>query len=140
MADKTNSTSAEPTSQAAAPTKVEAVGRAMAALGEDASRSDIQSYVKQHFGYEMSIDHISNCKSQVQKKAGGSKGKKKSRRKAKKAPVAKAAAKTTPAPKAAAYGGSSKHGLTLKDVEITRDLLGRVGAAQLRSLIQLMTK
>src|SRR5450755_1991739 len=50
-------------------TKVEAVGRAMAALGEDASRGDLQGYVRQKFGVKIGLDHISNCKGELAKRA-----------------------------------------------------------------------
>src|SRR5260370_40826443 len=50
-------------------TKVEAVRRAMAALGEEASRTDLQGYVRQKFGVKMNLDHISNCKGELAKRA-----------------------------------------------------------------------
>jgi hypothetical protein len=51
-------------------TKVDAVGRALAKLGTQASRPEIQSWVKDHFGYEMSLDHISDCKKNLAKRSG----------------------------------------------------------------------
>src|ERR1022692_2367725 len=50
-------------------TKVEAVRRAIAALGEEASRGDLQGYVRQKFGVKIGLDHISNCKGELAKRA-----------------------------------------------------------------------
>ena len=41
----------------------------MAALGEEASRVDIQGYVRQKFGIKIGLDHISNCKGELAKRA-----------------------------------------------------------------------
>jgi hypothetical protein len=49
--------------------KTDAVGHALSELGKDASRSDIQKFVKDRFGYDMSPDHVSNCKSELRKRA-----------------------------------------------------------------------
>ncbi len=53
-------------------TRVEAVKRALDTLGPDANRGDIQTWVKDQFDYEMSLDQISNCKSTLagKKEAG----------------------------------------------------------------------
>jgi hypothetical protein len=44
-------------------TKTEAVRRALAALGKDTKPGEIQFFVKEMFGIEMSIAHISTAKS-----------------------------------------------------------------------------
>src|SRR4051794_31376909 len=76
MADKKNGTQGARPAAATEPvrkrnkiTKVEAVGRAIAALGEEASRGDIQGYVRQKFGVKIGLDHISNCKGELAKRA-----------------------------------------------------------------------
>src|SRR5260370_42431022 len=46
-------------------TKVEAVRRAMAAMGKEASRTDLQGYVRQKFGFRMNLNHISKCKTKL---------------------------------------------------------------------------
>jgi hypothetical protein len=48
---------------------IEAVRRATAALGAGASRADIQGYVRQKFGVQIGLDHISSCKSELAKRA-----------------------------------------------------------------------
>jgi hypothetical protein len=70
MAEKTNNGKAAAPG-GAAPTKVDAVGQALAELGQDASRADIQSWVKKQFGYQMSHDHISDCKKNLARRAAG---------------------------------------------------------------------
>jgi len=134
--------------------KVEAVGQAMGKLGKNASRADLQAYLKQHLGFHMSPSHISNCKTKFLR-SKAKKGKKAV--KPKKVEVVKAAAHETVAPKpvakkpkakktaapkhsAASNGKAAAAGLSLQDVQKTRDLLGRVGAAQLRSLIDLLAR
>jgi hypothetical protein len=49
--------------------KLDAVARALAELGGDATRPQIQSFVKDRFGYATTPDHISNCKSDLAKRA-----------------------------------------------------------------------
>jgi hypothetical protein len=49
--------------------KVEAVRRAIAALGKEASRADIQGYIRQKFGVKIGLDHISTCKGELAKRA-----------------------------------------------------------------------
>src|SRR5450759_355746 len=48
---------------------IEAVRRATAALGAGASRADLQGYVRQKFGVQISLDQISSSKSELAKKA-----------------------------------------------------------------------
>jgi len=123
------------TSKSGGPSKLDAVGQAMARLGNDAGRTELQAYVKQHFGYDMSPDHVSNCRRIVLQKQGTA-GKKTPAR-SKKAPAKKGTAGPR-ARKTAANGRAAAHGLSLEDVETTQDLLGRVGVAQLQSLINLL--
>src|SRR5439155_11962574 len=69
--------------------KKEAVRRALAELGSDAKPSAMQPWIKQQFGIDMSTNHISASKGEIQSKS-------------KKAGKAKPAAKKSAAPKAAA--------------------------------------
>jgi hypothetical protein len=142
--------------------KVEAVRRAMAKLGLRASRGPIRDYVKTHFGIEISPDHVSTCKADIlRKKAAKAKsaGAKAPAAKppvgtsaAREAPVAKssppvkssaAAGHSSPSPATAkasvqaAKNGSTKAdaGINLKDILAVKDLVGRVGAGQLKTLI-----
>src|SRR5205823_5814646 len=50
-------------------TKLEAVRRALAELGDKAKRAEIKDFVKERFGIEMSADHISTSKGEVLRKA-----------------------------------------------------------------------
>jgi hypothetical protein len=161
MADSTTaSPPASPASPSAGLSKMDLVRKALDKLGKKAKPLAIQSHVKQEFGVDMTADHVSNYKGKILR---GDTGKKKAAKpkkaaRPKKAEVAKAAAQKTAAPKpagkkkgkrkakkkapkpVAAGGRSAATGLSLQDVQITRDLLGRVGAAQLRSLIDLLAK
>src|SRR5262249_56013338 len=56
MAKKTNSI-----------TKQEAVRRALADKGRDATPSQLKPYIKEKFGFDMSPEHITSCKTKVLK-------------------------------------------------------------------------
>ena len=87
----------------------------------------------------MSPDHISNCKSEL-------------RNKSKQVGKAKPAAKTSAAPKAAVKQPAAKPSavtpsarqangdISLPDIEAVKGLVHRVGADQLRALVDLLTK
>jgi hypothetical protein len=51
--------------------KTEAVRQALSRLGNDASPTDIQSFVKRSFHMDMSTSHVSNCKSMILREASG---------------------------------------------------------------------
>src|SRR5262249_54832816 len=56
-------------------TKQEAVRRALKAMGRAATPTQMQPYIKEHFGIEMTTDHISVSKSTVLHQMKGGKGK-----------------------------------------------------------------
>ena len=135
-------------------TKIEAVKRAMAALGAEASRSDIQGYVRQKFGVQTSLHNISKCKGELAKRAARDSGAATKARKATTgagngSAVEKAAAQPpakapSPArtPQARTTGGGRSAGATirLEDALLAKKLLDRVGAAPLRTLIDGLAK
>jgi hypothetical protein len=120
------------TQQPAKMTKVEAVRRALKALGNDATPSQLQPYIKQTFGIEMTPAHVTTCKGGILRK-----GKKKPGPKPKVQPPEPLVRQSapTPPPKPAA-----KNGITLEDLQSVKGLIGRVGSEQLRRLIDLMSK
>jgi hypothetical protein len=65
MAEQTKAT---PQTRANGITKVEAVRRALKALGNDATPSQLQPYIKQTFGIEMTPAHITTCKGVILRK------------------------------------------------------------------------
>jgi hypothetical protein len=125
--------------------KVDAVGKAMEKLGEDASRPDIQSFVKKAYGLEIGLDHVSNCKLELRARAAKANkaAEPKATAAAPKAAAVKPAAQkpASPNPTAAASGnGKASGGISLGDVRAAKELLGRVGAAELKGLIDLLSK
>lgn len=139
MAEK--STSSEPTVSATGsagkagangPTKMDMVREALAKFGKDAKPIQIQEYVKKEYKVSMTADHVSNYKGKLLRGGGGGKKRraKSSRRKTARAKVE--------APKVMAASKPSTAGLSLKDVETARALLGRIGPAQLRGLIEIL--
>jgi hypothetical protein len=125
-------------------TKAEAVRRALTELGHDASAAAIQKYVNDKFGHVMTTDHVYNTKSEALKQLRKKAGSKASEPKAKAAapkPAAKPAAKpatAVPAPSVAAKSPSASPGVSLADIAAVKSLIGRMGAAQLHGLIDLL--
>jgi hypothetical protein len=125
MAGKTNGASSR---RAGGVTKIGAVAEALAALGKDASRADIQKFVKNKHGLEMTLDHISNCKGELRKAKGH----------AKKA-VAKPPAGGKQEPKQPTTQPQA-HSISLTDIETVKDLVERVGPDSLRQLIGVLAR
>ena len=133
--------------------KIEAVRRAVAALGKEASRADIQGYVRQKFGIKIGLDHISNCKGDLAKRAAkaatpASLGSATAKSAAGSASSGKPsipqppAAQSTPAGHTRAVGGngSSRASILLEDVLTTKILIDRVGSGPLKTLIDGLAK
>ena len=121
-------------------TKQEAVRRALKAMGRAATPSQMQPYIKENFGIDMSTDHISTSKGIIlhPKKKGG-KGAKK--------PAAQGAAategeakegvgrKVVVQHKPAAPRGGKDAGIPLDDILHIKGLVGRIGPEHLHTLI-----
>jgi hypothetical protein len=135
MADKKNGT--PPGAAASGLSKMDAVRRALAELGNDAMPKRIQAFVKERFGVEMTNGHVSDCKKKILKK-----GKGKAKRAAAKPPAQASAARTKaaseppvrPAPAPPAWA------IALADIEATKALVERVGADSLKRLIDLLAR
>jgi hypothetical protein len=123
MADKTNNTSPK-----GGITKIEAVGRALAKLGKDASRPDIQKFIKDNFRLDITPDHISACKGELRK----------IKRPAKSAVTQQPAAQKQEPKKPAS--GPKADGIGLEDIATVKDLVERVGVGSLRKLIDVMAR
>jgi hypothetical protein len=112
-------------------TRMDAVRQALATLGKDATRADIQKFVKDQHGFAMTLDHISTCKGEIRKEKGRSKSA------LTKQPPATKVVSTQPAPSAAARQAP---GISLEDIETVKDLVDRVGATSLTKLISVMAR
>jgi hypothetical protein len=145
MSDKKNgpqktTTAAQPSSGAAPAksskgsgiSKMEGVRRVLAKLGKDTKPLQIKDYLKRHYGIDMNISHISNYKSEI---LGKAKAKPVA---AKKAPAAAPAA--TAAPVSRPHAAKSSAEVSLADIRTVKELVGRVGAESLRSLIDMLAK
>ena len=130
MADKTNSsgTPGPKKGRRTSPTKMDMVRDALAHFGKKAKPAQMKPYIKDTFGVEMSTDHISTYKGNILRKKGGGK-------------------KPGPKPKGAEVAtadavhrgpGRRPSAVSLRDLGTVKDLLGRVGARELRSLIDLL--
>ena len=135
MADKANG--AAPKKSNGGITKIDAVKRALSKLGKNASRPDIQKFLKDNYRLDITLDHISNCKGELRKKKGAAKS-------AVSQQPAKAAVSQQPAaqkqePKQPASGPKG-HAIGLEDIATVKDLVERVGAGSLRKLIDVMAR
>ena len=140
--------------QAGSINKMDAVRKAMAALGNAATRTQIQKFVKDSTGVEMNLDVVSSYKSFVanaskksataattapeakpvvqQPAAATKKGQKKKKKRRKAAPQPLAAVTTAPSGKAT--------GIALSDIEMVKELVQKVGANTLKGLIDVFSK
>ncbi|HKB40668.1 MAG TPA: hypothetical protein VKD72_29855 [Gemmataceae bacterium] len=165
MADKANGQTGASTPKKSI-TQKEAVRRALAHFGSDAMPLQMQPWIKQQFGIDLSNNHISTYKGEIRKQAGKAKAPATAPKAAAAAapvapkpaaPAAKKPAASKPAPKkpsapqpkaqqaaarskALPKGGRADRGISLGDIEAVKGLVGRVGAEQLRSLIDLLAK
>jgi hypothetical protein len=161
MADKANGQAG-----ASAPkkgiSKMEAVRRALSHLGGDAKPSEMQPWIKQQFGIQMSTDHISTYKGDIRRKqtgrakgpaptAGGTSSPGTPKPAVKKPAASKPAPKKPAAPRPQAQqaaarsngpvkGAGAGRGISLEDIQAVKGLVGRIGAGQLRSLIDLLAR
>jgi hypothetical protein len=120
MAGKKNNKSAA----AGGISKMEAVRRAMNELGFDATRTDIQKFVKERFDADLSLDVISTYKADIARKAAK--------------PASKPGPKTAPAP--TRQSNSEPGGIDLADIQAVKALVARVGAANLKALIDVLAR
>jgi hypothetical protein len=124
-------------------TKMEGVKRAQAALGRDAKPLAIQKYVKDRLGIDISTSVISTYKKDIARKAAKGKAKPRVTAKGKPGPAAAAAPReTAPQPPAAAKpaAGGKSGGIPLGDILTVKELVERLGAAPLHTLIDAFAK
>jgi hypothetical protein len=104
--------------------KQEAVRRALAHFGRDAKPAQMQGWIGQQFNIKMTTDHISTAKGEILRKAAAKKAS------APKPQVQRAAASATPA----------KAAVPLADILAVKDLVRRLGADPLHTLIDAFAK
>ena len=141
---------AKKNAQAGGINKMDAVRQAMAKLGNSATRTEIQKFVKDSTGVEMNLDVVSSYKSFIAKDSKKSaattpeakpvaqqpvaapKKRRKKRKSKKAAPQPQAAVTTAPSSKAT--------GIALSDIETVKELVKRVGVNNLKGLIDVFSK
>lgn len=116
--------------------KMEAVRKALKELGKDAMPVKIQEFVKSKFGLDMTPAHVSNYKTTILRAKNENKTAPAKAAPAKTESNAPKAApvKATPAPAKATSGAA----VSLQDIEAVKGLVGRVGQANLKSLIGML--
>ena len=109
--------------------KMEAVRRAMDALGYDASPSAIQKHIKENFDVDMSTNMISSYKSTLRSKAGLAGRRKKKRGRPK---------KVDGVPTRDSSPISFHDAVPWKDLRTIKEMAGRIGKKGLRELVELL--
>ncbi len=120
--------------------KVEGVRRAIQELGKDAPADEIQAFMKDRFGLDITKDHLYVAKGQVLREGkpkAAKPGRKKKRGRPRKARQEKPQVTAQPAV-AAVRGGNGKGNIDLEDIQTIKGLVERIGAGQLLSLIDLL--
>jgi hypothetical protein len=119
--------------------KMEAVRRALKHFGPDAKPTQMQGWIKDQFQIDMTANHVSTYKGDIRKKRAG-----KGKPAAPKPAPQKAAARKVPAQTPAAAKQASPPspsltskggGIPLEVVLTVKDLVVRLGAASVRTLI-----
>jgi hypothetical protein len=131
MAEKTNEAPAPLKGKRSGLTKMEAVRRALRKLGKGAKPVQLQSFVRDQFGIEMTAGHVSTYKGDILRKAAKAKA-----AALKHTPPNAAAKPPLPATPNAKPGG----GIALEDIQAVKALVGRVGAADLKALIDVLAR
>ncbi len=117
-------------------TKMEAVSWALDELGMDAKPSQIQQYVRDTFGIEMSPEHITTNKGKIRRGEAGPRKTATTQATPPAAPVQQAEPrKEAPQPPAARGGDGQASGIPLQDILYVKELVGRFGPEQLHTLI-----
>jgi hypothetical protein len=120
-------------------TKQEAVRRTLADLGRDAKPTQMQGHIREHYGLEMTVGHISTAKGDILRKQAGKV----------KLPAARPSAtpalpaepkKDEPTPPLRPAPARQTDAIGLDDIEAVKGLLERVGAPALRKLIDVMAR
>ena len=95
--------------------KMEAVRRALAAMGRAAKPRELRAYIQREFSLDIQPNHISSYKSTILH-AGGKRGGK---------------------PRAA--DGGAAPGISLKDLKTVKELATRLGVGRVRELLELVS-
>jgi hypothetical protein len=158
MAEKKNApVPSAGTQPSAGMTKMDGVRRALAQLGSDAKPLAIRNFVKQRFNIDISLDVVSSYKKDLARRALKAKAQAQPQAKApapaKAPPQAQPQAKPKPAPKKpapqkapvsaakpAATGNGKPSAIPLADILKIKELVVRLGAKQVRTLIDAFDK
>ena len=120
-------------------TKKEAVVRSLGDLGKAATPTQLQAHIKNRYGFVMTLKHLSTAKAKILREGVSSKP-------AAAKPLAqqpagqKTIVRKEESKKAAMSQGSGMRGINLKDIETVKDLVERIGASNLRKLIDVMAR
>jgi len=103
--------------------KMDCVRQALANLGHDATTKELQDFLKKTFNLDMDAKMLSSYKGSILKKAAGPSA------------LIRQPAPTPPTPlKAVATNG----GISVEDIRAVKELVGRIGADNVRELVDVL--
>jgi hypothetical protein len=109
-----------------AASKMDAVRQALGELGKDAKPRDIQQHVKERYGIDMTLQHISTYKSSLLRKRRGRRSRKR-----------RAEGEQAATPERTRGGSSAQ--ITLADLRALKELADRIGNTRLREIAELVS-
>jgi hypothetical protein len=127
-------------------TKQEAVRRALKVMGRAATPTQMQPYIKQQFGIDMTTDHISTSKGIILHKKKGGRGKGTKKPAAQETAVEEggvkeeAGRKVVVQQKPTVARSGKEAGIRLDDILNLKGLVGRLGPDQLHTLIDALAR
>jgi hypothetical protein len=121
-------------------TKKEGVQQALAELGKDAKPADIQKYVKEKLGLDISTSLAKEYKGDLTKAKPAAKKPSAPKPATTKPGAKKPATSKPPAPKPPVRPGPAASGIPLQDILTIKELVGRLGAKPLHTLIDAFAK
>ena len=142
MADKKNGSQSGKAADGMS--KKAAVEKGLGDLGNTATPTQLQQHIRERYGIDMDLGHISSAKTKILNAAGQNKPavpkpavtKIPSQR----ADSQKPAVKKEGSEKTVMPQGGGAQGISLEDIETVKDLVERVGAASLKKLIDVMAR
>jgi hypothetical protein len=140
MARKTSRVAATTTKKQEGLTKMEAVRRGLAELGNDSMPARIKGFVKERFDIEMSTDHISVYKGKILREAAAQAQNAAQKPLARKAVRKKRRARRPLVQPSAAAAKTAPAGnaVTMEDARTIKELVRRIGTGKVRQLVDLL--
>lgn len=119
-------------------TKKGAVRLALKDLGKDAKPMQLQAHIKDRYKIDMDLNHISTCKGEILRETSSAKPTTGKTTPAKAHAPSKPTGKSSQTHVSGPRQADGVQGISLRDIETIKDLVERMGALNLKRLIEVM--